>query len=62
MEWGGTVLKSVDIPGRVSVSQHEVHVSIRRYAHHPLLLAGGCLEAKPQVPWLGARRLPLEIR
>ena len=52
----------LNAPARVSVSSHDVHVSIRRYAHHPLLLASGCLEATPQVPWWWGRRLHLEIR
>lgn len=52
----------LNTPARVSVSKREVHVSIRRCAHHPLLLASACLEATPQVPWWGGRRLHLEIR
>jgi len=52
----------LNTPARVSVSKHEVRVSIRRCAHHPLLLASGVLEATPRVPWWGGRRLHLEIR
>ncbi|MCK4659803.1 MAG: hypothetical protein KAV82_09815 [Phycisphaerae bacterium] len=52
----------LNTPARVSVSKGEVQVSIRRGAHHPLLLAGGCLKATPQVPWWGGRRLHLEVR
>jgi transposase len=52
----------LNTPARVSVSKHEVHVSIRRCAHHPLLLAGGSLDATPHVPWWQGRRLHLEIR
>ena len=52
----------LNTPARVSVSRHDVHVSIRRCAHHPLLLAGECLDATPQVPWWQGRRLHLEIR
>jgi transposase-like protein len=52
----------LNTPARVSVSRHDVHVSIRRCAHHPLLLASGCLEATPRVPWWAGRRLHLEIR
>ena len=52
----------LNTPARVSVSRHAVHVSIRRCAHHPLLLASRCLEATPQVPWWWGRRLHLEIR
>ena len=52
----------LNTPARVCVSKRDVHVSIRRCAHHPLLLASGCLEATPKVPWWGGRRLHLEIR
>jgi len=52
----------LNTPARVCVSKREVHVSIRRCAHHPLLLASGCLEATPKVPWWEGRRLHLEIR
>lgn len=52
----------LNTPARVCVSKHEVHVSIRRCAHHPLLLASGCLDATPEVPWWGGRRLHLEVR
>jgi len=52
----------LDTPARVSVSKRHVHVSIRRCAHHPLLLAGGCLTATPAIPWWGGRRLHLDIR
>lgn len=52
----------LNTPARVSVSKREVCVSIRRCAHHPPLLAGGCLDATPKVPWWGGRRLHLEIR
>jgi transposase-like protein len=52
----------LNTPARVSVSKHEVHVRIRRCAHHPLLPASGCLDVTPQVPWWQGRRLHLEIR
>jgi|GEM_PF-6170395 len=35
------------------MSDHEVHVSSRRCAHHPLLRASGFLDAAPEVPWWG---------
>jgi hypothetical protein len=52
----------LNTPARVSVSKRDVCVSIRRCAHHPLLLASGCLDATPRVPWWQGRRLHLEIR
>ena len=52
----------LNTPARVSVSKREVHASIRRCARHPLLLASGCLEATPEVPWWGGKRLHLDIR
>lgn len=52
----------LNTPARVTVSDTEVRVRIRRCAHHPLLLAGGALDAQPSVPWWQGRRLRLEIR
>jgi hypothetical protein len=52
----------LNAPARVSVSEEEVRVRIRRCAHHPLLLASGVLNATPTVPWWNGRRLILEIR
>ena len=52
----------LNTPARVTVSDTEVHVRIRRCAHHPLLLASGALDAQPTIPWWQGRRLRLEIR
>lgn len=52
----------LNTPARVSVDEHEVHVRLRRCAHHPLLLASGALGEQPSVPWWGGRRLTIEIR
>lgn len=52
----------LDTPARISVSEHEVRVRIRRRAHHPILLAGGSLNDTPAVPWWGGRRLHLEVQ
>jgi transposase len=52
----------LNTPARVSVSDTEVRVRIRRCAHHPLLVASGALDAHPIVPWWQGRRLHLEIR
>ena len=40
----------LNTPARVTVSDTEVRVRIRRCAHHPLLLASGALDAQPIVP------------
>ena len=47
---------------RVRVTDQEVHVRIRRLAHHPLLLTSGLLNASHSIPWWNGRRLRLEIR
>jgi transposase len=52
----------LNTPARVTVSDTEVRVRIRRCAHHPLLLASGTLDAQPTIPWWQGRRLHLEIR
>ena len=52
----------LNTPARVTVSDTEVRVRIRRCAHQPLLLASGALDAQPIVPWWQGRRLHLEIR
>jgi hypothetical protein len=52
----------LNAPARVTVSETEVRVRIRRLAHHPILLASGALDPTPAVPWWGGRRLHLEIR
>jgi transposase len=49
-------------PARVSVSDKEVVVRLRRLAHHPVLLASGVLDAAPRVPWWNGRRLRLLVR
>jgi len=52
----------LNTPARVTVSDTEVRVRIRRCAHHPLLLASGALDAQPAIPWWQGRRLRIEIR
>jgi len=52
----------LNTPARVTVSDTEVRVRIRRCAHHPLLLASGALDAQPAIPWWQGRKLRLEIR
>ena len=52
----------LNTPARVTVSDGEVIVRMRRVAHHPLLLASGILDATPEVPWWNGRRLRLRVR
>ncbi len=52
----------LNAPARVKVTETQVRVSIRRMAHHPILLAGAALRPTPSVPWWQGRRLLLEIR
>ncbi|MCK4548413.1 MAG: hypothetical protein KAW17_13335 [Candidatus Eisenbacteria sp.] len=52
----------LNTPARVTVSDSEVRIRIRRCAHHPLLLTSGALDAQPTIPWWQGRRLRLEIR
>ena len=52
----------LNTPARVSISDREVVVRLRRLAHHPLLLASGVLAAQPRVPWWNGRRLRLLVR
>ncbi len=52
----------LNAPARVSVTDDEVHVQIRRCAHHPILLASGELDATPTVPWWNGRRLYINVR
>lgn len=52
----------LNAPARVQVTDSEVHVHIRRCAHHPILIGSGALDAHPAVPWWGGRRLHLHVR
>ncbi len=52
----------LNAPARVRVTATEVHVQIRRCTHHPILLASGALDERPEIPWWGGRRLRVEIR
>jgi hypothetical protein len=52
----------LNTPARVTVSDGEVIVRMRRMAHHPLLPASGILDATPEVPWWNGRRLRLRVR
>ncbi len=52
----------LNMPARVTIEEREVHVQLRRCAHHPILLASGVLDEQVVVPWWGNRTLRLEIR
>jgi transposase len=52
----------LNTPARVTVTDDEVHVRMRRCTHHPILLASDALDPQPTVPWWDGRRLRLEVR
>jgi hypothetical protein len=51
----------LNTPARVTVTDDEVCVRLRRRTHHPLLLDSGVLDATPSVPWWEGRRLRLSV-
>lgn len=51
----------LNTPARVTVTDTQVRVCLRRRAHHPILLNIGLLTAHPCVPWWGNRQLHPEI-
>jgi len=51
----------LDRPGKVRITKEEVIVRVRRFSRAPLLLDSLMVEENPPIPWLGGRRLRLEI-
>ena len=51
----------LDRPGKVLVKGDEVVVKVRRFARAPVLLESKVVRARPRIPWLGNRRLRIEI-
>lgn len=45
----------------VRVTDTEVHVRVKRRAHHPILIDSQLLDAQPAVPWWQGRKLRLEV-
>jgi transposase len=53
--------KFVDVMGSVEIAEDKVHVRLAKHAHNPLLKEAGLTALTPPVPWLGSRRLLLEL-
>lgn len=53
--------KFVDTTGSVKVEQDRVRVRLDKRAHNPLLKEAGLVGLTPPVPWLGNRRVLLEL-
>jgi hypothetical protein len=51
----------LDRPGKVRITNEEVIVRVRRFSRAPVLLDSLVVQENPPVPWLGGRRLRLEI-
>ena len=55
------VRKCVDTTGSVKVEQDQVRVRLDKRAHNPLLKEAGLAGLTLPVPWLGNRRVLLEL-
>jgi hypothetical protein len=53
--------KFVDRPGKVAVRDDEIVVKIRRFSRAPVLLDAKVACERPRLPWLGDRRLRIEV-
>ena len=53
--------KFLDRPGKVAVRENEIVVKIRRFSRAPVLLDTKVVRDRPSVPWLGNRRLRIEV-
>jgi len=51
----------VDATAQVTISQDEILVRFQKRAHNPLLIAAKMHETQAAVPWLGNKRLRLDI-
>jgi hypothetical protein len=51
----------VDAPAIVGLTRTEVRVRFQKRAHNPLLLAAGFHQTDVPVPWLGRKRLRIEL-
>ena len=51
----------LDRPGKVRITEDEVVVRVRRFSRAPVLLDSLVVQGNPPIPWLGGRRLRLEI-
>jgi len=58
----GTLWKDfLDRPGKVKVTEKEVVLRVRRFSKAPILLDAPLLEKGVEIPWLGNRRLKVEV-
>ncbi len=58
----GTLWKDfLDRPGKVRITEKEVVLRVRRFSKAPVLLDAPTLERGPEIPWLGDRRLRVEV-
>lgn len=58
----GTLWKDfLDRPGKVKVTEKEVVLRVRRFSKAPILLDAPMLEGGPEIPWLGNRKLRVEV-
>ena len=52
----------VDATAHITIGAKEISVRFQKRAHNPLLLAAGFDQTESEVPWLGNKRLRLELR
>ena len=53
--------KFLDRPGKVAVRDDEIVVKVRRFSRAPVLLDARVVQGRTSVPWLGNRRLRIEV-
>ncbi len=53
--------KFLDRPGKVEVREDEIVVKVRRFSRAPVLLDSKVTRRHPTIPWLGNRRLRVEV-
>ncbi len=51
----------LDRPGKVSVTQQEIVVRVRRFSRAPVWLDTRVVQGRPSAPWLGSRKLRVEM-
>jgi hypothetical protein len=51
----------IDATATIHLTKREVVVRFQRRAHNPLLLAAGFAETDVAIPWLGKKRLRIEL-
>ncbi|MHB1435721.1 MAG: hypothetical protein ACYCPN_00015 [Thermoplasmata archaeon] len=54
-------MKFLDRPGKVEVLEDEIVVKVRRFSRAPVLLDTRVVRDRPTIPWLGNRRLRIEV-